>query len=76
MTLQEIKKIGQFSANISHLNRMCARIKDNPAKVYEIMAEYGADMDSYTRESIFTYIADKYHNGNYDKVYNAWLKGV
>ena len=75
MTLHEIKKIGEFPCNISHLNRMCDKIKEQPAKVYDIIQEYGSFIDSYTRESIFQYIADKYHNGDYNKVYNQWLKG-
>jgi hypothetical protein len=75
MSLLEIKKIGQFTANVSHLNRMCQRINDEPQRVYEIMQEYGTPftIDSYTRESIFSYIADKYHNGNYNRVYKRWL---
>jgi len=78
ITLQDIKKVGGFTANISHLNRMCRRIKDEPSKVYEIMQEYGTayGVDSYTRETIFSYIANKYHNGNYDRVYNSWLRNA
>lgn len=74
-TLQDIKRIGGFTANISHLNRMCKRIKDSPAQVYEIMQEYGTEygVDSFTRETIFSYIADKYHGGDYGKVYDRWL---
>lgn len=73
MTLQQIKTMGEFNCNVSHLNRMCAKIKESPAKVYEIIKEYGGLDDTVTREAIFSYIADKYHAGNYDKVYNAWL---
>jgi hypothetical protein len=73
MTLSEIKRMGEFSCNTSHLNRMCAKIKETPAKVYDLIKEYGGLEDTVTREAIFSYIADKYHNGNYDIVYNKWL---
>jgi hypothetical protein len=52
---------------------MCAKIKETPAKVYDLIKEYGGLEDTVTREAIFSYIADKYHNGNYDIVYNKWL---
>ena len=75
-TLQQVKEVGGFTANISHLNRMCDRIKRNPNKVYEIMLEYGTPhgVDSSTRETIFSYIADKFYSGDYDRVYNQWLR--
>lgn len=75
MTLQDIKRIGEFDCNVYRINMMCAEINRTPQKVYEIMAKYGTSIgvDSYTRESIFNYIADKYHNGNYNIVYNKWL---
>lgn len=76
MTLQDIKAdamtIG-YQGNVSHLNRLANKIKANPAKVYDYMAEYGIPADSIIREKLFSYIADKYHSGNYAKVYNAWL---
>jgi hypothetical protein len=72
-TLQEVKDAGGFTCNISHLNRLCSKVKESPAKVYELIREYGGEADSFTRETIFSYIADKYHNGNYDKVYDQWL---
>lgn len=73
MTLNEIKKIGQFPCNVANLNRMCLSVKRVPGMVYDLIAEYGGLQDTVTREAIFSYVADKYHNGNYDKVYTAWL---
>lgn len=74
-TLQNIKEVGGFTCNLSHLNRMVSKISSNPSRVYEIVEEYGSPygVDSYTRETIFQYIASKYDNDNYDRVYNAWL---
>lgn len=74
MTLQDIKRIGEFNCNIYHINKMTEKVKKNPGQVYELMTEYGTFQDSYTREVIFQYIADKYYNGNYDVVYNQWLE--
>jgi hypothetical protein len=75
MTLQDIKEAGQFTANTSHLSRMCSRIWRQPGQVYEIAQEYGTPFvaDSYMRETIFSYIADKYYGGDYDKIYSRWL---
>lgn len=76
MTLQDIKQdavtIG-FKGNVSHLNRLATKVNRNPSKVYEYMQEFGIPFDSIIREKLFGYIADKYHNGNYDKVYRQWL---
>lgn len=76
MTLQDIKAdamtIG-YKGNLYHLSRLASKIADNPSKVYDYMAEYGIPGDSIIREKLFSYIADKYHNGNYAKVYDAWL---
>jgi len=74
MTLQQIKENGEFICNVSHLNRMCKKIAENPAQVYTIIMGYNGQADSVTRESIFSYIADKYFNGDYDQVYNKWIK--
>ncbi len=73
-TLHDIKRIGEFKCNVSHLNKMCEKINQTPYRVYELIEEYGSFVDSYTRETIFQYIADKYHDGDYSKVYNAWLR--
>jgi len=77
-TLHDIKQAGEFKCNIARLNIMCKHIARRPSKVYEIAKEYGTPfvVDSYMRETIFQYIADKYHNGDYSKVYNAWLKAA
>ena len=75
-TLQQVKEVGEFTANISHLNKMCDKIKETPKKVYEIAAEYGTPFamgDSYMRETIFSYIADKFYDGDYSKIYNRWI---
>lgn len=76
MTLHDIRRdamtIG-FSGNISHLNRLASKVKDEPWRVYEFMDEYGIVTDSVIREKLFTYIANKYYNGNYDKIYKQWL---
>lgn len=74
MTLQGIKKAGNFTANIAHLNGMTKIISQQPARVYEIISKYGGEADTVTREAIFSYIADKYDNGNYDRVYKQWLE--
>jgi hypothetical protein len=74
-TLQDIKRVGEFPCNIAALNRMTAQVNRTPWRVYEIMTEYGTFQDSWTRETIFQYIADKYHDGDYEKVYQRWLKG-
>lgn len=73
MTLQDIKQQGNFTCNISHLNRLCKKVNDTPYKCYELIHEYGGDADSVTREAIFSYIADKYHGGDYGVVYDKWL---
>ncbi len=75
MTLQIIKRIGEFDCNIYQLNKMCDKVNQTPWNVYQIIEEYGSFADSYTRECIFNYIADKYHNGDYEKVYRKWLDG-
>lgn len=74
-TLQDIKRIGEFKVNTAHLNVMCDKIDRTPHKVYEIIVEYGSFVDSYTRETIFQYLADKYHDGDYDNLYNRWING-
>lgn len=76
MTLQEIKRQGEFTCNIAHLNRLCAKVKDKPWKVYDLIDDYGGMADTVTREAMFNYIADKYHDGDYDKVYKPWLNGT
>lgn len=73
VTLNQIKKLGEFPGNISYMNRLCAAINDYPAKVYELISLYRGQADTVTREAIFGYIADKYHNGNYDITYDRWL---
>lgn len=73
ITLHEIRRQGDFSCNTSHLNRLCAKVKDNPAEVYELIREYGGEADTVTREAIFSYITDKYNGGDYDKIYYKWL---
>lgn len=75
-TLQHIKKIGTFPGNISHMNRLCALVNGRPWDVYDLIDEYGGEADSVTREAIFGYIADKYHDGDYGKTYKRWMKGL
>lgn len=62
-----------YTGNISHLNRLADKVKESPADVYELMEEYGIPLDSVIREKLFRYIADKYYDGDYRKVYDRWL---
>lgn len=76
MTLQNIKedaKIIGFKGNLSHINVLVHLVFAKPQRVYEFMNMYGMGADSVLREEIFTYIADKYYDGDYDKIYNEWL---
>jgi ABC-type amino acid transport substrate-binding protein len=76
MTLQNIKEDAQtigFKGNLSHINVLVHMVFAKPQRVYEFMDWYGIDGDSFLREKIFTYIADKYYDGDYDKIYNEWL---
>lgn len=75
-SLNTIKYKGEFDCNIAHLNIMCKKINNYPHKVYDLIEQYGGEADSVTREAIFTYIADKYHNGDYSVVYDKWLEGA
>lgn len=72
-TLQNIKNVGWFKTNVAHLNIMVRLIKESPADVYTIIQKYGGEPDTLTRETIFLYIADKYYDGDYNKIYNRWL---
>ena len=74
ITLNKVKEDGNFTCNISHLNRMCSKINQTPSRVYDIIKEYGGEDDTITRETIFSYITDKYNNGDYDKIYKSWLR--
>lgn len=77
MTLQDIKEDAMtlgFKGNLSHINRLADKVYANPARVYELMQEYGIGADSVIREKLFSYIADKYHDGDYNKVYDKWIK--
>lgn len=76
MTLNDIKQDAKtlgFNGNTSHINIMCYKVFARPDKVYEILEQYGIGADSVLREKIFSYIADKFYNGDYDRVYNEWL---
>jgi Mg2+/Co2+ transporter CorB len=73
-TLLQVKRAGKFKCNASHLNKMCAKIKQRPQKFYEIIEEYGGIADTVTREKIFEFITDKYNDGNYAKIYDLWLQ--
>lgn len=76
MTLQDIKNDAKtlgFKGNISHINILTYKVFAKPDMVYEFMEEYGIPCDSVIREKIFSYIADKFYNGDYDKVYKQWL---
>lgn len=73
MTLGTIKDNGSFACNLSHISRLCKKVKEEPSKVYDLIKEYNGIADTVTRESIFQYVTDKYNAGNYDVVYNAWL---
>jgi len=79
MTLQDIvldaRNCG-FKGNISHMNRLADKVNKRPDKVYDLMAEYGIYHDSIIREKLFQYLADKYHKGNYDKLYKRWLQAA
>ncbi len=74
ITLNTIKKCGGFTCNISHLNRLCEQVNQRPNQVYELIAQYGGEADSVTRETIFEYIANKYNNGDYGIAYDRWLE--
>lgn len=72
MTLQTIKQYGEFTCNLSHLNRLCAKVNAEPEKVYPLIREYGGMDDTVTREAIFSYVAEKYHK-EYNEIYHRWL---
>ena len=74
-TLQAVKEHGEFKCNISHLNRMCDKVKETPAKVYDIIEEYNGNADSVTRETIFQYLTAKYYDGDYQVIYQQWMRG-
>jgi hypothetical protein len=74
-TLHDIKKNGLFKCNIARLNIMADKIYKQPKDVYEFIEEYGGDPDSYTRETIFSYLSEKYDAGNYDLIFDRWLGG-
>lgn len=73
-TLHTIKDMGNFKCKTVALNHLCSEVNKEPSRVYELISEYGGEADSVTREEIFSYIADKYHCGDYSVVYNAWLE--
>jgi hypothetical protein len=73
MTLHEIKRQGNFTCNVSHLNRLCEKVNTMPHKVYSLIGDFGGMPDTVTREAIFQYVADKYNNGNYETIYQRWL---
>lgn len=71
---KEAKIVG-YKGNMSHISRLAKKTSDNPALVYVYMEDYGIAVDSVVREKLFAYIADKYHHGNYERVYRSWLRG-
>lgn len=71
-TLQSVKEAGNFICNISHLNTLCRKIKEQPRNVYDLIEQYGGEADTVTREAIFSYIANKYYDGDYDRIYKRW----
>ena len=73
ITLSNIKQKGDFKCNIHHLNKLCEKVNRSPQKVYDLISEYGGEADTITREAIFYYIANKYHNGDYNVTYDKWL---
>jgi hypothetical protein len=73
MTLKEIKRVGNFEMTSPYIRNMCVNVMNNPAKVYEIIKDCGGEADTVSREAIFSYIADEFLNGDYDKIYEAWL---
>ena len=75
-SLYEIKELGNFDLSMERIELLCALVADSPQNVYSLIALVGGEADTVTREAIFQYIADKYHNGNYDTVYTAWLQEV
>ena len=74
ISLNTIKDKGEFVCNIAHLNAMCKKINRQPHKVYDLIQEYGGIDDTVTRETIFSYLANKYYNGEYSIVYDKWLE--
>ena len=72
-TLQDIRKAGNFNCQARTLERLCNSVKLAPSSVYNLISYYGGEADSYTRETIFSYIADSFYNGDYDKIYLEWL---
>jgi hypothetical protein len=71
-TLQNVMTAGNFKST-ARLGQMCDRIYKNPEHVYPLIGNYGGEADSVTREAIFSFIADKYYKGNYNKIYDRWL---
>lgn len=75
MTLRTIKEYGQLPGNISHINRLCAKVNDEPDRVYDLIREYHGIADTVTREAIFSYVSRKYRK-RYELVYSAWLGSI
>lgn len=76
MTLRDITEDARtlgFKGNISHINQLVKKVYKHPDQVYDYMKIYGIMPDSVIREKIFTYISDKYYNGEYQIVYSKWL---
>jgi hypothetical protein len=74
-TLSDIKQAGGFDIDFFDIDIMASFINKTPSKVYDYIAQYGGEADSYTRETIFGYIANKFYNDNYDVIYDRWLEG-
>jgi hypothetical protein len=76
MTIQAIKddaKTLGFNGSTSDIEALCYMVFAQPQKVYEFMNFYGIGTDSVIREKIFTWVANKFYDGDYEKIYNLWL---
>jgi hypothetical protein len=76
MTLNDIRidaiNLG-YTGDINGIQELAEKVNNTPDQVYELMEKYGISLDSVIREKLFSYIADTYHNGNYNKIYYQWL---
>ncbi len=75
-TLQDIKEDAEtigFEGTTEDVEMLCLKVFAIPERVYSFMDEYGISIDSVIREKIFSYLADRFYGGDYDKIYNQWL---
>lgn len=76
MTLEDIKEDAKLlgsSISLDDANALVHMTFAVPENVYIFMNMYNIPTDSVMREKIFNYAADKYYDGDYDKIYKQWL---